>query len=145
VASREKKTNQKLTRLDALQASDKPCDFVSRNIRLNGRRTSIRLERGLWRTFDDIAMREGMTTRALCCAVDQQRDRRMSLTAAVRLFTVSYYRVIVQRLEEQRQPRAHRQGGDGFAEDRQSAFESSESNQPRSFSAVMQTALAELG
>ena len=72
------------------------CDFVSRNIRVNGRRTSIRLEHALWQAFGDIAARENLTTRALCTLIDSQR-RGSNLTAAVRLFIIGYFRIAMTR------------------------------------------------
>jgi predicted DNA-binding ribbon-helix-helix protein len=135
LASRNKNSTPAASQFDRGVTKEKSCDFVSRNLRLSGRRTSIRLERALWRTFDDIALREGLTVRALCVAVDKQRDPEVSLTAAVRLFTVSYYRQIVQNLEDVRAVPGHPRD---FAEGKQASMASD------GYSAVMQAALSEL-
>jgi predicted DNA-binding ribbon-helix-helix protein len=65
--------------------------LVSRNITLRGRRTSVRLEPPMWDAFEEIAQREGMTLSALSSLVDTER-RESSLTAAIRLFILAYFR-----------------------------------------------------
>ncbi|MEJ0063368.1 MAG: ribbon-helix-helix domain-containing protein [Alphaproteobacteria bacterium] len=68
------------------------CDFISRNIRVCGRRTSIRLERAMWQALEDISARESVAIRDLCSIVDERR-RGNNLTAAVRLFIIGYFRI----------------------------------------------------
>ena len=96
-------------------ASPHGCDFVSRNIRVNGRRTSIRLEHAMWQAFEDIAARENNPIRTLCTIIDERR-RGGNLTAAVRLFIIGYFRIAAAKAEtEQPQlriitPTAHNLG-----------------------------------
>lgn len=75
-----------------MHAEPRLSDFESKSLRLVNRRTSLRLERALWRAFDEIATREGQTIRKLCMVIDDRRPRDISLTAAVRLFIIAYFR-----------------------------------------------------
>jgi predicted DNA-binding ribbon-helix-helix protein len=65
--------------------------LVSRNITLQDRRTSMRLEPAMWDALDEICRREGRTIHELCTMVDRQR-RESKLTAAIRVFVMAYYR-----------------------------------------------------
>jgi predicted DNA-binding ribbon-helix-helix protein len=62
-----------------------------RNIKLAGRRTSLRLEPEFWDALDEIVERESSSLSALC---EKIRGRRAAanLTAAVRLFVLRYFR-----------------------------------------------------
>ncbi len=45
----------------------------------------------MWQAFEDIAVRENSSSRELCATIDAQRHGG-NLTAAVRLFIISYFR-----------------------------------------------------
>jgi predicted DNA-binding ribbon-helix-helix protein len=64
--------------------------LVSRNIVVNGRRTSIRLERAAWDALDDICYMENVSLNQLCSLIESRRSRG-SRTSAVRAYIVSYY------------------------------------------------------
>jgi predicted DNA-binding ribbon-helix-helix protein len=72
---------------DAARAST----LVSRNVTVNARRTSLRLEPPMWDALAEIARREAMTIHQLCALVDARRHES-SLTAAIRVFALSYFR-----------------------------------------------------
>ncbi|MGH6914803.1 MAG: ribbon-helix-helix domain-containing protein [Kiloniellales bacterium] len=55
------------------------------------RRTSLRLEPAMWEALGEICQREGLTLHQLCTQVDRRRQSS-SLTAAIRVFIVSYFR-----------------------------------------------------
>jgi predicted DNA-binding ribbon-helix-helix protein len=65
--------------------------LVSRNVTLFDRRTSMRLEPAMWDALEEISRREGRTIHDICSMVDLQR-RESSLTAALRVFIVAYFR-----------------------------------------------------
>lgn len=75
--------------------------MISRNIIVNGRRTSMRLEDELWDALKDIAQREYLSLNALFTQIDAKRGKN-SLTSATRVFVISYY----QDLVDVQQPRA---------------------------------------
>jgi predicted DNA-binding ribbon-helix-helix protein len=70
---------------------DRASTLVSRNVSIAGRRTSLRLEPAMWDALGEIARRERMTVHQLCSEVDRRRQES-SLTAAIRVFALSYFR-----------------------------------------------------
>jgi predicted DNA-binding ribbon-helix-helix protein len=62
-----------------------------RNIKLAGRRTSLRLEAEFWDALDEIAARERSNLSALCERIKGRRAAA-NLTAAVRLYVLRYFR-----------------------------------------------------
>ncbi len=65
--------------------------LVNRNVRIAGRRTSLRLEPTLWDALDEICQREDQTRHQLCTTINRRR-RASTLTAAVRVYVIGYYR-----------------------------------------------------
>jgi predicted DNA-binding ribbon-helix-helix protein len=65
--------------------------LVSRNVTLQGRRTSLRMERAMWDALEEICRRENQSMHDLCAHVDRTRAER-TLTAGIRVFIVEYYR-----------------------------------------------------
>lgn len=76
----------------AADISESKSSLVSRNITVTGRRTSIRLEPEMWRALRDIARRENCTIHDLCSLVAMKKNKLSSLTAAIRVFLMLYYR-----------------------------------------------------
>lgn len=66
--------------------------LISRNVTIDGRRTSIRLEEEMWAAFDEICHREGLTAHALCSLIEKKR-LNSNRTSAVRAYIVLYYRL----------------------------------------------------
>ena len=71
--------------------SAKPTSLICRNVYVAGHRTSVRMELILWDAFDEIATREKLGTNKLITLVNQYRGQN-SLTAALRVFLLRYYR-----------------------------------------------------
>jgi len=69
-------------------------NLISKNVTINGRRTSLRLEQTSWEAMVDICQCEGMTIHELCSLIDNRRGGS-SRTSAVRAFIVSYFRASV--------------------------------------------------
>jgi len=65
--------------------------LVNRNVTIRGRRTSLRLEPLMWEALYEIARREGLTIHELCTLV-QDRRQESTLTAAIRVFILIYFR-----------------------------------------------------
>ena len=68
------------------------CTLISRNVRIHGRRTSIRLEPTMWTAFYDIARREGVHIDELVTHLSENKTSKSSLTAMVRVFILAYYK-----------------------------------------------------
>jgi predicted DNA-binding ribbon-helix-helix protein len=69
--------------------------LISKNVTINGRRTSLRLERASWDAMVDICKCEGMTLHELCSLIEAKREGS-SRTSAVRAFIVMYYRAVAK-------------------------------------------------
>src|SRR6267378_3551126 len=61
------------------------------NVVVAGHRTSVRLEPAIWEALQDILHREAKTLNQLVTEIDRARTAS-SLTAAIRVFVVRYYR-----------------------------------------------------
>jgi predicted DNA-binding ribbon-helix-helix protein len=77
--SRKRKSNREKTTL------------ISHNIMVDGRRTSVRLEKEMWMAIKEIARREDCTVHALCSVVALRKRPDTSLTAAIRVFIMAYF------------------------------------------------------
>jgi predicted DNA-binding ribbon-helix-helix protein len=65
--------------------------LIIRNVVVAGHRTSVRLEPVMWEALHDIAARRGLSIHELVTEIDSQRATP-GLTAAIRVYIVSYYR-----------------------------------------------------
>ena len=65
--------------------------LVLGNVVVAGHRTSVRLEPAIWEALEDILRRESKTLNELVTEIERARTAS-SLTAAIRVFVVRYYR-----------------------------------------------------
>jgi predicted DNA-binding ribbon-helix-helix protein len=73
--------------------------LVNRNVTVSGHRTSMRLEPAMWEALEEICRRETMTVHEVCSLVDSRRTQS-SLTAAMRVFILGYFRAAVADSQE---------------------------------------------
>lgn len=66
--------------------------LVSRNITVLARRTSVRLEPEMWCELKNISERERCSIHDLCSLISLRKNKRTSLTAAIRVFLMLYFR-----------------------------------------------------
>ena len=66
--------------------------LISRNITVLGKRTSVRLEPEMWRELKNISRRESCTIHDLCSLITLRKAENTSLTAAIRVFLMLYFR-----------------------------------------------------
>lgn len=66
--------------------------LICKNIRIDSKRTSVRLEGEMWAALRDIARRERCTMHDLCTLISLRKRPVTSLTAAIRVFLMLYYR-----------------------------------------------------
>lgn len=71
---------------------EKISTLVSRNITVLGRRTSVRLEPEMWSSLREIARREKCKIHDICSLIQMRKNPNTSLTAAIRVFLMLYYR-----------------------------------------------------
>ena len=86
----------------------------SRNVTINGRRTSLRLEPEMWEGLHEIARREGADLNDIVGRLDRQRRVNASLTSDVRVFVLGYFRSAATE-------RGHANAGHGLIYDVQAA------------------------
>ena len=95
--------------IDSLSGQEGSSTLVSRNITVRGRRTSVRLEPEMWAALKDIAKREECSIHDVCSLISIGKNANTSLTAAIRVFLMLYYRAATS--EE-----GHRRAGHGSLE-----------------------------
>ena len=72
--------------------------LLIRNIVVAGHRTSVRLEPLMWEALREIARREEKSLPQLVTEIDSERTAS-SLTAAIRVYIVNYYRTAAARAD----------------------------------------------
>ena len=87
--------------------------LVSRNITISAHRTSIRLEPDMWSALRDICRRERASMHELCTTVVTHKPANSSLTAAIRVFIMAYFRAA--STEDGHSKAGHGPGGSLFA------------------------------
>jgi predicted DNA-binding ribbon-helix-helix protein len=87
--------------------------LISRNITVLGKRTSVRLEPEMWEALKEISKRECCSIHELCSLIQTSKNRQSSLTAAIRVFLMLYYRAAATE-------KGHLQAGHGSFERMQS-------------------------
>ena len=65
--------------------------LVTRNVKVSGRRTSVRLEPDLWAALRDITEREDRSMHEICSDIDKTKGDT-GLTSAMRIYIVNYFR-----------------------------------------------------
>lgn len=91
IYSGEKTEQQEVAREMASDSAGKST-LISRNITVVGRRTSVRLEPEMWSALREIAKREDCKIHDICSLIHLRKNPDTSLTAAIRVFLMLYYR-----------------------------------------------------
>jgi predicted DNA-binding ribbon-helix-helix protein len=66
--------------------------LVSQNIIVSRHRTSVRLEPEMWDGLRELCRRERATIHQICTSISLQKKDDSSLTAAIRVYVMRYYR-----------------------------------------------------
>ena len=82
--------------------------LISKNITIGGHRTSVRLEPAMWNSLMEICCRERTNMHVVCSAIARHKPADTSLTAAIRVFIMSYFRAAAT--EEGHAKSGHGQG-----------------------------------
>ncbi len=86
----------------------------TRNVRIGGARSSIRLEKAFWESLDEILNREDLTLDGLVTRISGRLPVRANLSSAVRVFVHSYFYALSQDRTPRLPPgavwKAHKQG-----------------------------------
>lgn len=95
--------------LEALTSKQDKSSLVSRNVTIGSHRTSIRLEPDMWTGLREICRREHITMHDLATVVFERKASNTSLTAAIRVFVMAYFRMAAT--EEGHNHAGHGPGG----------------------------------
>ena len=66
--------------------------IAARNISIFHKHTSMRLTTIEWEAINTICQKERIPRKTLFELIDMNHDKKMSLTGAIRLFTIVYYK-----------------------------------------------------
>ena len=73
-------------------SSETRSTLISRNVTILGRRTSVRLGPEMWNALRDISRRERCSMHDICSLINIRKNARTSLTGAIRVLLMLYYR-----------------------------------------------------
>ena len=71
-------------------------ELSSKVIFIDNHKTSMRMADAEWSAFDTICQREEKTRKQLLEVIDTCKDPRRGLTFSVRLFTLTYFRLVYE-------------------------------------------------
>ncbi|MEQ8332161.1 ribbon-helix-helix domain-containing protein [Nisaea sp.] len=74
-------------------------DRIRKNVTIGHRRTSVSLEAQVWNGLSDICKRESIGIDALCTMVADRRQES-SMSSALRVFLLTYFRLVVDNIED---------------------------------------------
>lgn len=77
--------------------------LLCKNVIVNNRRTSMRLDNETWQALRDICRKENISLSDLCSLIDSNRGLA-GLSSSTRLFTLAYFRRSLAEYEKQGQP-----------------------------------------
>lgn len=80
-----------MTLTNAALSKQSTSTLLNHNIVVNGRRTSVRLEKEMWLALKDVAVRENCTVHDVVSEIAKHKRAQTSLTAAIRVFMVAYF------------------------------------------------------
>ena len=73
--------------------------LICKNVVVNGRRTSMRLDEEAWLSLKEICQREKMNLHQLCSKIDTEKGN-LGLSCAVRSFALTYLRRLLQQYQD---------------------------------------------
>lgn len=75
--------------------------LLCKNVVVNGRRTSMRLDRETWVSLSEICSREKISVHELCSKIDVVKGKA-GLSSSTRLFVLTYFRNLLKRYEKEK-------------------------------------------
>jgi predicted DNA-binding ribbon-helix-helix protein len=66
--------------------------LITRNVIVNGHRTSVRMEPEVWQALDEITGREKIGRNHIFTTIANRLKPHQTLSSAVRVFVIAYYR-----------------------------------------------------
>lgn len=108
--------------------------LVSRNVTIGVHRTSVRLEPDMWNGLREICRREHVSIHDIATVVAVRKPANTSLTAAIRIFVMAYFRAAAT--EEGHNRAGHGPGG-SFMETLMTRCSEDQDNKKMSYGAAV--------
>ncbi len=77
---------------DLASSKIRKTSLVSKNITVCKKRTSVRLEPEMWIALNEVSERERCTIHDLCTLINIRKKAETSMTAAIRVFLMLYFK-----------------------------------------------------
>ena len=74
--------------------------LLCKNVIVNGRRTSMRLEREVWNALSESCKEQNISLNTLCSQIEKSKDKR-GLSSAMRVYALNFYRNLVKIYRQQ--------------------------------------------
>jgi len=69
--------------------------LLCKNVVVNGRRTSMRLEREVWNALSESCKEQNISLNTLCSQIEKSKDKR-GLSSAMRVYAFNYYSQLLE-------------------------------------------------
>ena len=69
--------------------------MILKNVVVNGRRTSVRLEKEVWNALSECCIKDKIPLNKLCSVLDNAKDDK-SLSSAMRVHALNFYRNLLE-------------------------------------------------
>jgi predicted DNA-binding ribbon-helix-helix protein len=70
--------------------------MILKNVVVNGRRTSMRLEKEVWNALSDSCKEHDISLKTLCSQIEETKDTS-GLSSAMRIHALNFYRDLVEK------------------------------------------------
>ena len=74
--------------------------LLCKNVVVNGRRTSMRLEKEVWNALSESCKEQNISLNTLCSQIEKTKDKR-GLSSAMRIHALNFYRELVKIYRQQ--------------------------------------------
>ncbi|MBO7332824.1 MAG: ribbon-helix-helix domain-containing protein [Alphaproteobacteria bacterium] len=74
--------------------------MILKNVIVNGRRTSMRLEKEVWNALSESCKQRNISLNTLCSQVEKSKDNT-GLSSAMRIHALNFYRELVKIYRQQ--------------------------------------------
>ena len=73
--------------------------MILKNVVVNGRRTSMRLEKEVWNALSESCKEQNISLNTLCSQIEETKDNT-GLSSAMRIHALNYYRELLEKYQE---------------------------------------------
>ena len=80
------------TRVFQFPKNNEPPRVLRRNVRIDGRRTTVKMETQMWDALEQICAETDASVDSICSALAAMPQARTNLTSLLRLFILDYFR-----------------------------------------------------